>query len=160
MQKLLALFTQVLAFLANLKSHAVQLQTDLDAANALVTDMKGKLDAEQLSHAALIARATTAEAHASDLDDKAAQLDIQANELANAINDHPDAPNVNPVTLAPVPPFVETPVPPVPVTEPTPSDAIPTNPLAPASSAPSEFPNGAPSVPPPVVEPDHVPSPA
>lgn len=124
--KLIALFTQVLAFLANLKSHAVQIQADLDAANALVTDMKGKLDAEQLSHAALIARATTAEAHAADLDDKAAQLDVQANELANAINDHPDAPNVNPVTLAVTPPFVETPVPePLPPAEtPVPADVV------------------------------------
>lgn len=137
MSKLLALFTQVLAYLSGLKAHAVQLQTDLDAANALVTDMKGKLDAENLTHAALLQRATTAEAHAADLDDKAAQLDLQANELANAINDHPDVTNVNPVTLAPVPPFVETPVPePAPVVEPA---------SGPALDPAVEFPNGVPT---------------
>lgn len=98
--KLIALFTQVLTFLSGLKAHAAELQAALDTANGVVTDIKGKLDANQLEHADLIARAEAAEAKATELATDSAAIDAKAAEVAAAINDHPETPTVDATTLA------------------------------------------------------------
>lgn len=98
------LFSKALTYLAGLKSHAQTLTDSLASANLLISDLKSKLDGENTVHSALVDRANRAEARVASLEASAAHLDTQASALADAINEHPEAPTVDPATLAVVDP--------------------------------------------------------
>lgn len=100
---LLDIILKAIAYIANLKTHQSTLTDSLASANLLIGDLRSKLDGENTVHSALIDRANRAEARVASLEATSAQLDTQSAALAEAINDHPETPTVDPVTLEVVP---------------------------------------------------------
>lgn len=123
MQKLLSLIVLAISVLASHKTQISDLTQAVADRDALLTDMKAKLDAENGEHAALIARAEAAEKETADLKAAGVEVDAKASELAVALNAEPAAPTVDPATFA------------VTADAPAPADAAPAPDAAPAATA-------------------------
>ncbi len=108
MQKLVAIIIQAIAVVFGLRTHVAELNAENESLRAQIAadaaalkDLQDKIDQDQPIHDALkaaadaaTARAETAEANAADLKAQEAEAISKADELAAAINEHEDTPNI------------------------------------------------------------------
>lgn len=109
-QTILNALQKAIDYIHDLTLHQNNSESALAAQMALIADMKGKLDARDTEHAALLARVTAAEAHSADLDLATTNLDAKAKELSDLLSGSPLLPSVHPdtfaVTAPPIDPLV------------------------------------------------------
>lgn len=100
MQKLFAIISLAIAVIAGFKEAISKHRSESDEKDKLITDLRNKLEEEQVDDKELIDRATAAEARALDLERNSEALDVEAEKLAKVLNEEPAVPTVNPETFA------------------------------------------------------------
>jgi len=116
MQKLLEILATIVAFVAGIKTTNAKLVEELKTANAKIEEqattienLQKQVAEDAVDDAALEQAALDARQAAKDATDKLAALQAEVDdavakgeEIAALINEHPEAPNVDPVTFQPV----------------------------------------------------------